>query len=356
MAVQTVPYALQNASHSAAVFRQATSAPFTTGGIMAAGELAVAQQGTPNMSVILGPGRAKVVGNSVSPPAGLSFTTQAMYDVLNDANTTLTITTSNPTNPRIDAVYIQVQDAFYSGASNQAIAGVVTGTPAVSPTAPAVPTNSILIAYVAVGANVTTIVNANISFQGVVASLIPSPAVGTTRIIPASVVVGSGTGTVGANGVVTFSGASSISINTCFTTTYDFYAIEIDVPTTSASVSAVLRLRASGADLSGAVYDSQALYAQGASPASAAAAAATSWGIGIAGTVHRATVNLTRPASVAAKIGDSKWYSTQNPQTSSTFYLAGLQYRTAAAADGFSLIFTGGTGTGTIRIYGWNNN
>ena len=171
MTVQTVPYALQNASHSAAVFRQATSAPFQSAGILGAGELAVTQQGTPNMSVILGAGRAMVAGSQVTPPAGLSFTTQAMYNVLNDGSITLTVTTSNPTNPRIDAVYVGVQDAFYSGSNNQAVAGIVVGVPAPSPVAPSVPVNSQLVAYIAVGAGVTSIVNANITAKAPLAAL-----------------------------------------------------------------------------------------------------------------------------------------------------------------------------------------
>lgn len=86
-----------------------------------------------------------------------------MYDVLNDATVTLTVAASNPTNPRIDLVYIQVQDSFYSGSADQAIAGVVTGTAAASPAVPATPANAIAIATVAVGAGVTSIVNANIA-------------------------------------------------------------------------------------------------------------------------------------------------------------------------------------------------
>jgi len=172
MAIQAVPYALQNASHSAALFRQSASAAFATGGILAVGEMALSQQGTPNMSIVLGAGRAKVVGNSVSPPAGLNFTTQAMYDTLNDAPLTLTVTASNATNPRIDAAWVQVQDSFYSGAANTAVPGVTAGVPAPTPAAPAIPTNAILIGYIAVGANVTTIVTANITQQTSVAILI----------------------------------------------------------------------------------------------------------------------------------------------------------------------------------------
>ena len=186
MAIQTVPAFEQNASHSAALFRQSASAAFVSGGILAAGELALTQQGTPNMSIVLGAGRAKVVGNSVSPPAGLSFTTQAMYDTLNDAPLTLTVTASNATNARIDAAWVQVQDSFYSGAANTAVPGVTAGVPAPSPAVPAIPTNAILLGYIAVGANVTTIVNANISFQGAYAQLIAARTSVTAALTRAS--------------------------------------------------------------------------------------------------------------------------------------------------------------------------
>ena len=166
MAIQTVPYALQNASHSAALFRQSASAAFHVGGVLTAGEMTITQQGTPNMSVILGPGRAKVTGNSVSAPAGVNFTTQAMYDVLNDAAATLTVATSDPVNPRYDLVYLAVRDAFYTGALNQAVALIAPGVPAASPSVPSIPLNSIAIGLLVVNANTTTIVAANIQPYG----------------------------------------------------------------------------------------------------------------------------------------------------------------------------------------------
>lgn len=170
--VQVTPSVLQNLAYPAAIFRQSWSAPFATGGILGATELGTTQSGTPGMSVVVSAGRAQVVGTSVSPPSGYTFTTQAQYGVLNDAPVTLTIATSSPTNPRIDAVYIGVQDAFYSGSTNTALLGVVSGTPAVSPVAPSVPANSLLIATVAVAANATSIVNANIANVASVAKVL----------------------------------------------------------------------------------------------------------------------------------------------------------------------------------------
>jgi uncharacterized protein YaiE (UPF0345 family) len=193
MTVQTVPAYLQNAPHSAALFRQAVSNPFSSVGVLAYGEFAVGAQSTPNMSVLVGAGRALVPGSLISPPTLLSgatgaFTTQANYTVLNDASVTLTVATADPTNPRIDTVYVTVQDAYYSGSNNQVVLGVVTGTPAASPVVSAAPSNSLVLGYVAVAANATSIVAGNISQPATVAGGLAS----------APYAVAQGTGTIGA--------------------------------------------------------------------------------------------------------------------------------------------------------------
>jgi hypothetical protein len=128
---------------------------FATTGIMGSSSLAVSPNSPAGMSVVVAPGWAAIVG-----------TTQAnmgVYTVYNDANTTLTITTSNPTNPRIDRIVATVQDAYYSGAFNDVIFQVIAGTPAGSPVAPATPANSISLATVLVGAAVTQINAGNIT-------------------------------------------------------------------------------------------------------------------------------------------------------------------------------------------------
>jgi hypothetical protein len=128
---------------------------FATTGIINSSSLAVSANSPAGMSVVVASGWAAIVG-----------TTQAnmgVYTVYNDASTTLTITTADPTNPRIDRVVATVQDAYYSGAFNDVIFQVIAGTPAGSPVAPATPANSISLATVAVGAAVTQINSGNIT-------------------------------------------------------------------------------------------------------------------------------------------------------------------------------------------------
>lgn len=115
----------------------------------------VQQAGSPNMTVDVNQGVALVPGSEAND--------QAAYVCLSNTIKNIAITASNPTNPRIDIIVIKVQDSFYSGATDSWSTVVVTGTAAASPSAPAAPANSITIAQIAVGAGVTSIVNANIT-------------------------------------------------------------------------------------------------------------------------------------------------------------------------------------------------
>ena len=234
MALQATPYALQNASHSASLFRSATSAPFNpAGGILGTGELSVAQSATPAMSVVLGSGRASVAGTAVSPPAGFTFTSQSSYFCENDAPLTLTVTASNPTNPRIDICVVSVQDAFYSGSNNQAVASIVAGTPAVSPVAPSAPSNSIILATIAVAANATTIVTANIANVAALVTVVNTATsaalaaavapIGLTRVVPSSI-TGSGAA-LSTNGRITLTAATIFSVTGCFSSKFDNYLV-----------------------------------------------------------------------------------------------------------------------------------
>lgn len=170
MSVQTPPGFLQNAgnTHTAAQLRMyfaslqagmyssATSLRARGGVHPGLGqELVVTQAGSPNMTVL-------VEAGAISIPGSLSAT-QGNYFVVNDAQVTLSITAAHATLPRIDIVVVNVRDTQYAGANNDCQLQVVAGTPASSPAVPTAPDNSITIAQIAVGAAVTSIVNANIT-------------------------------------------------------------------------------------------------------------------------------------------------------------------------------------------------
>lgn len=172
MAVITPPFVQQGGSHPAATFREmlmaVTGSPTgaftnavqpTTGGgghgLAGPTDLAVTQNGTPNMSVNVAAGGCFVRGTEAAA--------QGVYAGFNDASVNLAVAASDPTNPRRDLVVMRVRDAFYSGASTDVSLFVVTGTAAAAPVDPTIPVNSLVIARIAVAAAVTTIVTANLT-------------------------------------------------------------------------------------------------------------------------------------------------------------------------------------------------
>ena len=161
MATQNPPYALQSGSHSAELFRRAVGSLLQSslGGVVSEGDLAVTQNGTPNMSVNVAGGYP---GGELWIPGSIGAT-QGLYYALNDATVNLAIAASNATNPRYDVVYAAVQDAAYSGSTNTWVLGVVTGTPAASPVVPSLPSSAVALAQILVPAASTSVVTGNIT-------------------------------------------------------------------------------------------------------------------------------------------------------------------------------------------------
>lgn len=206
------------------------------------------------------------------------------------------------------------------------------------------------ISIVAVGQKITAaIANAIIALVN---------AQGQTGVIPTSV-AGGGV-SVAANGRVSFSASTAVNINGCFTSTYTHYRIEIFAPTTSASLNYNIQLRASGTDATAANYDWQELKGSSATGSAAQSLAGTSWAVAAAtSAIHKTSVELSNPAVAAPTIGIVTAFSVTNPMTAAAttaILNRGLLHRLSTAYDGMTINFSGGNATGTVRIYGWNEN
>lgn len=157
MAERNPPIFLQAGSHPAEDTRRALhSLVGGKKGIVGVADLLVTEKaGTPNMSVDVAAGACWILGTE--------NTSQGAYYCEARTLTNLAIAAADATNPRIDLVVAKVQDAAYSGATNAWSLAVVTGTPAVSPVAPAAPASSLVLARVSVPAADTVINNAQIT-------------------------------------------------------------------------------------------------------------------------------------------------------------------------------------------------
>lgn len=120
-------------------------------GVVGSTALAVSQRGAgANMSVDVAAGVCWIAGDD-------NTATQPLYRCYNDGTVNLTLTTADATNPRIDRVIAEVRDSSFSGVSQDWRLRIVAGTPAGSPSAPALPSNAISLATISVPANDTTI-------------------------------------------------------------------------------------------------------------------------------------------------------------------------------------------------------
>ena len=170
-----------------------------------------------------------------------------------------------------------------------------------------------------------------------------------TLILPTSV---AGTGVTLTGGKVTYSGASAVSVNGCFSAAFDNYVILISGNARSAVVDGLMRLRAAGTDATASVYsDIRDSSAASASIVATRTANAT-WIVDCGGQPLTDTrIELFSPALAAATHGS---YVADSAPTLTV--AKGAVYHSAATAfDGFTYFPTSGTIGGTLRVYGYNN-
>lgn len=179
---------------------------------------------------------------------------------------------------------------------------------------------------------------------------------GATAVIPTSV---AGTGvTLGAGGKVSFAASTAVSVNGCFTSDFDTYRIEIDSTSSGAAVYTLVE-RLSGTNAATA-YDLQTNATVNATSFPAQSLNQTSWTMNaqaFAGKMNM-TIDLYNPALAVATTGLATVGGAANPMTTSAalIQVLFLSHRTTTAYDGFTLTASTGTITGSIRIYGKNNN
>jgi hypothetical protein len=182
-------------------------------------------------------------------------------------------------------------------------------------------------------------------------------AAGLKLLTPTSVAVGSGSGSVGTSGTVTFSGASSVSLNGVFSATYKSYKV-VYKGTQSAQDGFSLRVRASGADLTGSVYKSMVMWNTSASGTfnSQGSDSATSIDIlggGVQSGYYIFDINDIFETKRTAFLQRAQMMI----NTSNTSYniTGAAQVYNTLSYDGLTFTPASGTITGTISVYGYKD-
>jgi hypothetical protein len=155
------------------------------------------------------------------------------------------------------------------------------------------------------------------------------------------------------------SAVSSISVNNCFSATYQNYLILVNITAIVGSNNAfTMRLRASGTDSTTGYYWQQILAMSGnTTPSASSSLNTSSWNVGeldSTATVFSSHTNVFNPFAADKTFIDL----VNQSQLSTGRYDSKLNtgYNSAATSyDGFTLITAGTSFTGTIRVYGFAN-
>jgi hypothetical protein len=179
---------------------------------------------------------------------------------------------------------------------------------------------------------------------------------GLVLVKPSTVVNGTDNG----KGTVSFSAATSVSLNGIFNSTYENYRIVLNITTTSADTTATMKLRVANSDDSTTSYS----YARnivnraGSAGAEAASDVSTGWVIGQADSANQkhwmgTTIDMLMPflTQVTAFNQVGTFLS-----TAAVFFgtAGGGIHFADTSYDGFSIISSSGTITGTVSVYGYN--
>lgn len=189
-------------------------------------------------------------------------------------------------------------------------------------------------------------------------SEIATSQVGLVPIVPTSVAVGSGTGSVNSLGLMTFTGASSVSLNGVFTSAYKNYKITFEAPTVNATTAFNTRFRTAGTDNTVAYYAQYWVMSRITGTVQANnGGSATSAGFGT-------SIALTnRFCSMSGDIINPFETKTTQMYGQGAFYDAtssyqnnfSILYDNAVSFDGITIFLTSATMTGSIQIYGYND-
>jgi hypothetical protein len=178
------------------------------------------------------------------------------------------------------------------------------------------------------------------------------PVKGLKVCTPTSIAYSGTSASSNADGSVSFSGVTSVSLNGVFTGDYDNYMISMRFTSSSATQNLTARLRLSGTDASGADYVRQVLYAQTTSVLAQRNTSYTGLYIGLSDTSHSGFSAyvfgpaLAQPTAVRG--------STASGSGGAYIWEEVCTHSLSTAYDGITVFPSLGTFSGLITVCGFN--
>lgn len=184
---------------------------------------------------------------------------------------------------------------------------------------------------------------------GIIAASLSAAKPGMVLLKPTSIAHSGTSASIGANGQVTFTAVTSLSLNGVFSATYDNYFIAIRGNVASENVI-TLRLRASGTDASGTDYTWQLLTADSTSVVGLRSTSQTSYRFNTfsSNAENGCVVNVYGPNLAQA----TAMRSVTNRGAGPHIYDIAGTHSLATSYDGCSFIPTSTNMTGALQVYG----
>lgn len=180
---------------------------------------------------------------------------------------------------------------------------------------------------------------------------------GLVPIAPSSIVVATGTATANALGTVTFSGATSLSLNGVFTSMYRNYFFVVDF-TGSTALELRLRLRTASDDTTSTTYQTHAILwgSDGGNLNYADNAAAGFSRLTVSSGTYKSHFNtIVADPNNAVQTNLSGRFSYRGSGGVHFDGVYGGNTTTTTQYTGFTIYPSTGNVTGTITVYGYNN-
>ena len=171
---------------------------------------------------------------------------------------------------------------------------------------------------------------------------------GMVLVSPTSITHSGTSATLGANGQVTFTAVTSLSLNGVFSADFDNYALTISAIAT-APMDFTLRLRNAGSDSTGSDYTYQYLLANGSGVSGARTTNATSGIFANADNTQSSGYQLAIYGPYLAQPTAYRCVDAYGREGARMYNFAGT-HSLSTAYDGIT--FAGGTITGALQVYG----